>query len=857
MPNVYKPSFAGGEWKPSLHQRTDVSKYGVACRALLNYIVHPSGGISNRGGTRYINRAKFADKNTRLIPFEFNTDQAYALEFGDLYMRVLVNGGQVLEANKTITGATQADPCVITAAAHGFSNGDWVFIQSVAGMTEINGDFYLVANSTTNTFEITDLDGNDIDASNFEAYTSGGTVARVYEIETPYAHGDLARLKFTQSADVMTITHPSYDARELSRTGNAAWTLSLINFVPDVTSPEGASVSATTGSGSTTYKYRVTAVALETAEESLPALNTTSRSISGATQADPVVITATGHGFADGDQVYIDSIVGMTELNGNRYIVANQTANTFELKGIDGTGFTAYTSGGAARRTHVQVNNDLTAGGSNNENTITWDEVADAEKYNIYKEDNGIYGYIGSSEITSFVDDNIAPELDDTPPKSRNPFDGTNKRPSCVNLYEQRRVFANTNEKRDTVFTSQTSNYSNMNVSSPAKADDALTFTLAGNKVNEIRHLVTMGDLIAFTSGAEWRIAGADNQPLQPDTINAQRQSGRGASHVPPIVIGNTCLYVQARGKKVRDFRYTLEADGYDGTDVSILSSHLFRKTRLVDKRIKEWAYQQEPDSLVWTVHNDGSLTSFTYEREHEVWSWARHETIGKFQSVCGIPEDDDDRIYFITERIINGSTVQYIEVLETRVIDEDDIEYSYHVDCGITVEENTNATISGLSWLEGETVAILADGNELPSQMVENGSITMDQAYRTVTIGLPYNCDMQPLDIEFETREGHTKGYMKKVNKIFAHVFNSRQLKVAPKDPNDPCLDPDEKVRFEDLKQREWEDYDEPTKLKVGIIEIEVDSEWQHRAAPYFRHDSPTPISILSIAPQVELADG
>lgn len=849
MPNVYKPSFAGGELKPSLHQRTDIAKYGVSCIALLNYIVHPSGGISNRAGTRYINRAKYADRNTRLIKFEFSTEQAYALEFGDNYMRVLKDGGQVLDTAQNITAITQANPGVITINSHPFSDGEWVFVADIVGMTDLNGDFYLVANSTANTFSLQDLDGNDIDTSSFDAYSSAGTVSAVYEIETPYDHEDLALLKFTQSADVMTFVHPNYEPRELSRTGHAAWTLSEIDFVPNITHPDSMAISESTTASGTTYKYKVTAVDEETTEESLPGTDNTTVTITGATQADPVVISAT-NSYNDGDQVYIDGVVGMTEINGKRFTVDNASGSNFELKGIDGTGYTAYSSAGTAARTHVEIDSDLATA----EITVTWGEIAAAGKYNIYKESNGIYGYIGSSETLSFTDDNITPELDDTPPKGRNPFDGTDNKPGTVNLYEQRRVFARTDNNIDKVFTSQTSNYANMNVSSPAKSDDALTFTLAGNQVNEIRHLVSLGDLIALTSGGEWRIAGSDNQPLQPDTINAQQQSGRGCSHVPPIIIGNTALYVQARGKKVRDLRYTFESDGYDGKDLTILASHLTKKTRAVDKRIKEWAYQQEADSMCWVIHNDGSMTSLTYEREHEVGAWSRHDTNGSFKSVCCIPEDDVDRVYFVTERTNNSGTLQFLEVMDDRVAEEDDLEYAYFVDCGITIEGNGSTTITGLNWLEGLTVAIWADGNELPQDIVENGSVTLDKVYSTISIGLPYNCDMQPMDIELDTREGHTKGKKKKINSVFLHVYNARAIKVAPKDPSDMNLAPDETVKFEEFKQREWEDYDEPTKLKTGIIELQVVSEWQYRAAPYFRHDSPSPISILAIAPQIEL---
>lgn len=76
--------------------------------------------------------------------------------------------------------------------------------------------------------------------------------------------------------------------------------------------------------------------------------------ITGATAANPVVITSNAHGFANGDTIYIESVGGMTQLNGNHYVVANQAANTFELSGINGSGYSAYTSGGKATREFIK-----------------------------------------------------------------------------------------------------------------------------------------------------------------------------------------------------------------------------------------------------------------------------------------------------------------------------------------------------------------------------------------------------------------------------------------------------------------------------------------------------------------------
>ena len=223
-------NFTGGELSPRLDGRNDLAKYNSGCKTLENMIVYPHGAAARRSGTSFVAEVKDSTKKTRLIPFEFSTTQTYMLEFGNQYIRFYKDNGQILESDVTISGATQADPVVITATAHGFDDGDEILISGVSGMTELNGKKYLVANKTTNDFELTDIDGNDIDGTGFTAYTSGGVANRVYEITTPYLEAELFEIKYAQSADVMYICHPNHAVRKLSRTGHTAWTLTEVDF---------------------------------------------------------------------------------------------------------------------------------------------------------------------------------------------------------------------------------------------------------------------------------------------------------------------------------------------------------------------------------------------------------------------------------------------------------------------------------------------------------------------------------------------------------------------------------------------------------------------------------------------------
>jgi len=324
-------SFAGGEIAPSLYARVDQSKYATGLRTLRNFFVMRHGGAANRPGTQFVGEVKDSSKSVRLIPFIFNEEQTYVLEFGNSYMRVIQDGSHLTDVQRVITGATQANPCVVTSTAHGFSNGDEVYISGVAGMTELNNRNFKVNNVAANTFELQYMDSTDVDSSAFGAYSADGTASRIYTLETPYAEADLMTLQYVQSADVVTIVHRNYKPMELSRLDHTSWTLTEISFAPTIEPPTNVAADGTTG---TVEEYVVTSVAAETFEESLQS-------------------------SADGRNA-------------------------------------AATSGSPT--------------------TITWTVASGAASYNVYKTKNGVYGFIGSAVGTTFVDNGITADTEDTPP---------------------------------------------------------------------------------------------------------------------------------------------------------------------------------------------------------------------------------------------------------------------------------------------------------------------------------------------------------------------------------------------------------------------------------------------------------
>ena len=714
MPSFIIPSFAKGELAPALHGRVDIAAYQVSLRTARNLIIHTGGGASNRPGTLFIGPVKTHTIAPRLFAFQFRTTDQYVLEFGNLYMRVIRNDAHVTNTTVSITAATQAQPVVVTASSHGFSNGEEVFITGVVGMTQLNGNRYIVANQTANTLELThQVTGANIDGRRYGVWTSGGTVATIFELTTPYATADLANLKGVQSGDIMTFTHASYAPRDLARTGHAAWTLTVNTYAPGQADPTGCAVAQQGTSGSTIHRYQVTAIRREEDifEESLPGLGSTTTSSASATNANPVVVTAASHPYANGDEIEMSGYTQMTEVNGRRFIVRNQATNTFELEGEDGSGYTAETSGGSVNPTFVALTDSITVALTTlaDFNRISWTAVSGISgggRYAIYRRESGRYSLIAEVDgaITSF--DDVTTAVDEagvihavdssiTPPRARNPFLLAGTFPGASSYYQQRQAYGGSLNAPDTTFYSQTGNRLNMSVSTPAQADDALTFVLTAADVQEIRHFVPLDDLLVLTDNGVWKVNAGDNSGFSAMTLQQKPQDPElGSSHIRPIVVGESILVVEAGSTRITDLSFRSDIEKYAGNDLMMLAGHLLAEEGVALPVVLDWSYGRVPESRLYVMRSDGKLLTLTFVKAQEIQAWTTWDTKGKFErtislkrSVSGV----EDGIYFVVQRTIDSNTVRYIERLSTRKFSN--VRDAFFVDSGLSLDSPTTIT--------------------------------------------------------------------------------------------------------------------------------------------------------------------
>jgi hypothetical protein len=721
MTTLSQKSFSGGELVPSLYANTGLAKYSTAARTIRNFIVLRHGGVSNRPGTTFVCEAKYPSRAVRLLEFEFSVDQTYEIEFGHEYLRFIRNGSQLRLSGLNITGITQANPAVVTSNAHGLSNGDEVYISGVAGMTQVNQRNFKVAGVTANTFQLKAMDGTtNINSTSFTAYSSGGTAEKVYEISSPYQEDELFEVNFVQSADVITLVHPNHKPMDLTRSGHTSWTLEDVSFLPEISHPTGLGASAG-AAGSNTYRYYVTAIDEETFEESLPGTNSTTKNITGITQANPAVVTSAAHGFANGDEVMIKSVAGMEEVNGRIFTIANVAANTFELEGVDSTGYGAYSSGGTANLALVKLAS-AAAPTASAPHTVTWTKVSGAREYNIYREVNGLAGLVGIAVGGSFSDIGLTPDTATTPPTSRNPFIGTGNYPSAVTYIQQRRVFAATDDNPEKIYMSRTGIFTNFTTSSPLQSDDAITFNVTGAKVNRIKHMIDLGRLVALTTGGEWTATSNSDGPLTPTSPpDLNQNTAYGSGNLRPLMIGSSAIFQQARGSIVRDIGFDYQVEGYSGSDLTIFSAHLFDGYTVLD-----WDYQQTPHSIVWAVRDDGTLLGMTYIREQQMIAWHRHDfENGVVESVSVIPEGNEDVAYLVIKRTINGEERRYIEKFTSRsiidVIDLKLLDSNLSYDGRNTDDSHTMTLSGGTTWEHHESLTLTSSASFFTSSDVGN----------------------------------------------------------------------------------------------------------------------------------------
>lgn len=652
---------------------------------------------------------------------------------------------------------------VIWAQSNPWGVGDWIYLPSVPGVPELQGRTVVILGVNGSTYTLGDVFGNPIDLTASPPYAGGGYAARLYTLTTPWAEEDLAWIKFTQSADEMSLccvnqtTGTEYPPYDMVRISDNNWSLAQLSTAPSVSPPASVSASAS-AAGWIFYQYVVTAVNPADGSESVasPVANVASAvdiaatagsisltwaAVAGVTeynvykaspgyQAAPPPGSLFGYaGSAYGTQFHDSNIIAdlaqVPPLHRAPFARGLITGVKIGSQGSN-VGTISYTintlTGSGAVLVPVIVGNVL----------VAW----------IVQDGGENYAATDTIAITATAA-GAGPVVAPTCFLQIGAQKGTY--PAVPAYFQQRRGYFYTLNNPDTYWFSQAGSYKNFDSRIPTIDSDAITGTPWATQVNGIQFVVPMpGGLVVLTGLAAWQLSGGGRSggalPLTPASQQAQPQAYNGCSAtVPPLRIDFDIIYVQAKGAIYRDLSYNFFTNIYTGIDLTLNSAHLF-----LGYYITQHAYCEEPYKVIWSIRNDGLLLSDTFMKGQEINGWARHDTQGSYVSVSSVTEPPVDALYAAVQRRINGQTSYMVERFDNRLWRS--VEDVWCVDAGLTIAQPTpnanliasdnSGALTGVSNLLGganysvATVATVADvgglgAGAVPTLTIVGGVIT------------------------------------------------------------------------------------------------------------------------------------
>ena len=572
----------------------------------------------------------------------------------------------------------------------------------------------------------------------------------------------------------------------------------------------------------------------------LQVLNATDKNITAITKANPGVLTSSSHGLRNGDEVYIDSVGGMTEINGRNYRVANSTTNTFTLTDLFGaaintTNFTTYTSGGTA----TEIFEVATVYTEAQLSDLRFAQSADT-MYIVHP--SHPVKTLTRTDHNAWTFANLTINENDTPTLT-----STNNYPSVVSFFEQRLVFGNTNNNPQTLWFSKNGDYGNFHTGTAD--DDALIYTIASNQVNAIRFLSATRVLTVGTSGGEYVLTSTNDGPVTPTTTLIRKYSNYGTAQVEPVQVADVTLFVQRGSRKIREFKFVgdVNTGGYSAPDMTILAEHV------TEGGLDHMAYQQEPDSIVWCVRNDGTLLGMTYRREEQVVAWHKHIIGGSFgsgqaivESIATLPTDTgEDELYMIVKRTINSVTKRYVEKL--KLFDfGDDTTTAFFVDSGLQYSGGAINALGGLYHLEGQAIQVLVNGATHPDKSVSSGSIALNYSTVKAAVGYGFDSSMQTLRIDSGSVDGTSQGKPKRIHQITVRFFETVGAEVG----NDSGeID---RIFFRDSSMS----MDTAVPMFTGDKDIEFPGGFDDDDRIYIKQSQPLPLTVLAFYPRMNTFD-
>ena len=625
MPKLHdlKLSSNTGEITPRLHARVDFNKYSSSCETLENMIPLAEGGAMRRAGTRYVAELKSSAVKGRLKRFEFSTTQSYIIEMGEQAFRFYKDQGQIVSQN-------------ITAS---ITNG--TFASNVTGWTDQSGAGSSISHDGTNN-RMSLVSNGTSNAHAEQQVTNSSAIEHIIRFRVYGSPGDIVKLRVGTSSTGTQIVN-DFEASVGYHT--YAFTATAANFY----------VQFLHSTGKTLGIDDVSLIDDSPVELTTPYTEAQLFNVGGPQSADVLYLFHGSHPAYKlerrGHSTW--SLVEVAWQDGP-WDEVNTTSTTLTPSATSGLGVTVTAS------STTGIN-----GGDGFKSTDVGRLVR------IDNPSSGVdwgWGIITEYTSTTAVKVDIKRNFLSTNADTRwrlGSWSETTGYPSVGAFYEQRLTAANTTDQPQTFWMSNTGDFENHSPDSEntsgnwdgtVQDDDSIDFEISADNVNAIRWLSAGEDTLSIgTSGGEW-IPKSDGIVLTPSDISVRRQTTHGSAPIEPVRVDNIVLFTQRAKRKIREFGFTFESDGFKAFDMTRLAQHVTRGD------VVEMAFAEEPDSQCWVVRGDGQLPSMTFRRQEDVVGWAR-QILGGYFGPATVTVTDYANIAVGTTLILtksDGTTVTF-----------------------------------------------------------------------------------------------------------------------------------------------------------------------------------------------------
>lgn len=821
-----------------MYGRSDITRYASGAKRIRNFIVRPQGGVTRRCGTEFLGETRDSSRRSILRPFVFSETQAYAVEIGHFYLRLLRNGSYLLDPIGNVLEVVTPWAETEVGQIHVSQSADVLYLSHPNYQTRTlsrysDTDWRLALYTTT---DGPYLSSRDPDTT---MTLSGITDTAV----------------LSQSGTGLSVTSGHYvEFRQ-----DNLWRLAV--------------ATASVGSGvDIPVTYLSNLVLLVDTESTVKAQSAGGYPGSGANGYSPLnKIYSPGAGkiAADHSDVFSNMDVG-------KYIRATISGSPgaeawYPVTAYDGNvgGVGSQLSVGSAvatRDTYTYPTTTLTL----KSHTVTATVTASTDKFAATDVGRHMRFNFSSAQtwgiITAYTDartvtiqlyESVPLDPLDASKYSNNgvtndwrlgAWSDTTGWPSVSTFHEQRLTFLNTRTEPQTVWMSQTDDYGNhapTELDSTVLDTNAITYTIASNKVDAICWVESGPSLLIGTIGGEWQVRSSSTTgaPLSPSNIQVIPQTSFGSKrYVRSVRVGNTVLFAQRAGTKVRELQYNFQSDAYVAGDISIVSDHILAE----GGGIVQTAYQSEPFSMVWILMATGELACLTYEKDQEVMAWHRHQIGGVsavVESLITLPDGQDlnDSLYLIVRRNVGGVQKRYIERI-SRYFPQDsraDKADASFLDCSrLTTGASPLSSVSGLDFLNGATVGVYSDGSYLGTTVVSEGSVTVGSPGYKVRVGLLFRSLLQTLPPDGGNPIGTAQGKVKRPHKAVVRLVNSIGYKHGPTE------DELTEVSFRDSQGP----MDDSPPLFTGNKDFLTGNTYDTEGTMVFAQDDPYPLTLLAL---------